>query len=61
MSHQASTLPNQADPVMPKIDFGGLRGMAQKPRGVLITLVVNWLIAPFSIARLGWLWPKRIR
>lgn len=41
-------------PMMLKIDFGGLKGVAQKPKGLLITLFVNWLIKPFSMALLGW-------
>ena len=41
-------------PMMLKIDFGGLRGVFVKPKGLVITLVVNWLIKPFSMALLGW-------
>lgn len=41
-------------PMMLKIDFGGLRGVASKPRGLLVTLFVNWLVKPFSMALLGW-------
>jgi ACR3 family arsenite transporter len=41
-------------PMMLKIDFGSLRGVASKPRGLLVTLFVNWLIKPFSMALLGW-------
>ncbi|MFA6543285.1 MAG: ACR3 family arsenite efflux transporter [Limisphaerales bacterium] len=41
-------------PMMLKIDFGGLRGVAKKPRGLLVTLFVNWLVKPFSMALLGW-------
>lgn len=42
-------------PMMLKIDFGGLTGVARRPTGLIITLVVNWLIKPFSMALLGWL------
>ncbi|MEI6073509.1 MAG: ACR3 family arsenite efflux transporter [Verrucomicrobiae bacterium] len=42
-------------PMMLKIDFGGIRGVFVKPKGLLITLVVNWLVKPFSMALLGWL------
>ena len=42
-------------PMMLKIDFGGLRGVAKKPRGLFVTLFVNWLVKPFSMALLGWL------
>ncbi|HEY5893689.1 MAG TPA: ACR3 family arsenite efflux transporter [Chthoniobacterales bacterium] len=41
-------------PMMLKIDFGGLKGVAAKPKGLLVTLFVNWLIKPFSMALLGW-------
>lgn len=41
-------------PMMLKIDFGGLRSVAAKPKGLLVTLFVNWLIKPFSMAFLGW-------
>ena len=41
-------------PMMLKIDFGGLRGVAKKPKGLLVTLFVNWLVKPFSMALLGW-------
>ena len=45
-------------PMMLKIDFGGLKGVVQKPRGLAVTLVVNWLIKPFSMALLGWLFVR---
>lgn len=41
-------------PMMLKIDFGGLAGVVQRPRGLVVTLVVNWLVKPFSMALLGW-------
>jgi ACR3 family arsenite transporter len=41
-------------PMMLKIDFGGLKGVARKPKGLLITLFVNWLVKPFGMAFLGW-------
>ena len=45
-------------PMMLKIDFGGLAAVVQRPRGLLVTLVVNWLIKPFSMALLGWLFVR---
>lgn len=42
-------------PMMLKIDFGGIRGVFAKPKGLFITLFVNWLVKPFSMALLGWL------
>jgi ACR3 family arsenite transporter len=47
-------------PMMLKIDFGGLTTVARKPRGLLITLFVNWLVKPFSMALLGWVFMQVI-
>jgi len=41
-------------PMMLKIDFGALTGVFARPKGLFITLFVNWLIKPFSMALLGW-------
>lgn len=41
-------------PMMLKIDFASVRNVGNKPRGLAVTLVVNWLIKPFSMALLGW-------
>lgn len=42
-------------PMMMKIDFGSLAGVTRRPRGLLITLFVNWLVKPFSMFLLGWI------
>ncbi len=42
-------------PMMLKVDFRSLHGVFAKPRGLVITLFVNWLVKPFSMALLGWL------
>jgi len=42
-------------PMMLKIDFGGIHGVFAKPRGLLVTLFVNWIIKPLSMAALGWI------
>jgi len=47
-------------PMMLKIDFGSLGSIARKPKGLLITLFVNWLIKPFSMAFLAWLFIQNI-
>lgn len=41
-------------PMMLKIDFGSLGDIAKKPKGLLVTLFVNWLVKPFSMAFLAW-------
>jgi len=40
-------------PMMISVDFGSLARVAEEPKGLIITLVVNWLIKPFSMAVLG--------
>jgi ACR3 family arsenite transporter len=40
-------------PMMVAVDFGALRGVGQRPKGLVITVVVNWLIKPFTMAALG--------
>lgn len=40
-------------PMMVGVDPGSLRDVARQPKGLMITLVVNWLIKPFSMAALG--------
>lgn len=42
-------------PMMVQVDFGSIRDIWNKPKGLIITLVVNWLIKPFTMAALGWL------
>jgi ACR3 family arsenite transporter len=42
-------------PMMVQVDFSSIRNVGKRPRGLLLTLVVNWLIKPFSMAALGWL------
>ena len=41
-------------PMMVQVDFGSIRDIRNKPKGLIITLVVNWLIKPFTMAALGW-------
>ncbi len=40
-------------PMMVAVDFGALVRVGERPRGLIITLVVNWLIKPFTMAALG--------
>jgi ACR3 family arsenite transporter len=47
-------------PMMLTIDFSSIVRVGQRPRGLLITLVVNWLVKPFSMALLGWLFFRHL-
>jgi len=40
-------------PMMVAVDIGALKGVGQRPKGLVITVVVNWLIKPFTMAALG--------
>lgn len=40
-------------PMMVAVDFGSLRDIGSKPKGLLITVIVNWLIKPFTMAALA--------
>ncbi|QJD60909.1 ACR3 family arsenite efflux transporter [Pseudomonas sp. gcc21] len=40
-------------PMMVSVDFTSLRRLHERPKGLVITLTVNWLIKPFSMALLG--------
>lgn len=42
-------------PMMVQIDFSSIRDIGKKPKGLVLTLVINWLIKPFTMAALGWL------
>jgi ACR3 family arsenite transporter len=41
--------------MMMKVDFGSVRDVGRKPAGLLVTLFVNWVVKPFSMAALAWL------
>lgn len=42
-------------PMLVKVDFGAMSQLRQHIRGIGVTLFVNWLVKPFSMALLGWL------
>jgi ACR3 family arsenite transporter len=42
-------------PMLLKIDFGALYRVAEQWRGIAVTVGVNWLVKPFSMALLGWI------
>lgn len=47
-------------PMMIGVDFASLKRVGDKPKGLIITLVVNWLIKPFTMAALGVLFFKHV-
>ena len=47
-------------PMMVQIDFSSIKNFGNKPKGLCITLIINWLIKPFTMAALGILFFKYI-
>ena len=45
-------------PMMVQVDFSSIKYLGERPKGLILTLVVNWLIKPFTMAGLGWLFFK---
>jgi ACR3 family arsenite transporter len=45
-------------PMMVQVDFAAIKDVGKKPKGIILTLVLNWLIKPFTMALLGWLFFK---
>jgi ACR3 family arsenite transporter len=42
-------------PMMVQVDFTSIKDVGKRPRGLILTLVINWLVKPFTMAALGWL------
>jgi arsenite transporter len=47
-------------PMMLKIDFGSIAGVAKRPAGLAVTLFVNWLVKPFSMALIAGLFMRHV-
>lgn len=47
-------------PMLVKVDFGALHEVRQHVKGIGVTLFVNWLVKPFSMAFLGWLFVRNL-
>ena len=46
-------------PMLVKVDFGALGEVRKHVKGIGVTLFVNWLVKPFSMAFLGWLFIRQ--
>lgn len=47
-------------PVMVQVNFGAITQIAKEPKGLILTVVINWLVKPFTMALVGWLFFKGI-
>ncbi len=45
-------------PMMLKVDFTSIKNAGRKPKGLAVTLVVNWLIKPFTMYAIAWFFLK---
>jgi len=42
-------------PMMLQIDFSSIKGVGKAPKGLILTVVINWLIKPFTMAFFAWI------
>lgn len=47
-------------PMMMKVDLLAIRNVGKRPRGLFVTLFVNWLVKPFSMALIAWLFFRHV-
>ncbi|WP_340152768.1 ACR3 family arsenite efflux transporter [uncultured Marivirga sp.] len=42
-------------PMMLQIDFSSIKGVGKAPKGLIMTVIINWLIKPFTMAFFAWI------
>jgi arsenite transporter len=47
-------------PMMLQVDFSSLKNVRKNPKGIYLTLIVNWLIKPFTMAFFAWIFFSKI-
>lgn len=47
-------------PMMLQIDFSSIKQIGKKPKGILLTVIVNWLVKPFTMAFFAWLFFSKL-
>jgi arsenite transporter len=47
-------------PMMLQVDFSSLKNVGKRPKGIVLTLVINWLIKPFTMAFFAWLFFSKL-
>lgn len=47
-------------PMMLQVDFSSIKKVGKRPKGLILTLVVNWLIKPFTMAFFAWIFFAKI-
>jgi ACR3 family arsenite transporter len=47
-------------PMMLQIDFSSIRNIGKRPKGIILTIVVNWIIKPFTMAFFAWIFFEKM-
>jgi len=47
-------------PMMLQIDFSSIKNVGKRPKGLILTVVVNWLIKPFTMAFFAWIFFSKL-
>ncbi len=47
-------------PMMLQVDFSSIKNIGKRPKGLILTLVVNWLIKPFTMAFFAWIFFSKL-
>lgn len=47
-------------PMMLQVDFSSIKNIGKRPKGLILTLIVNWLIKPFTMAFFAWIFFTKI-
>jgi len=47
-------------PMMLQVDFSSIKNVGKRPKGLLLTLVINWLIKPFTMAFFAWIFFTKV-
>ena len=47
-------------PMMLQVDFSSIKSVGKRPKGLILTLVINWLIKPFTMAFFAWIFFSKI-
>jgi len=47
-------------PMMLQVDFSSIKNVGKRPKGLILTLIVNWLIKPFTMAFFAWIFFSKL-
>lgn len=47
-------------PMMVQVDFSSIKNAGKKPKGLILTLIINWLIKPFTMAFFAWIFFSKL-